>query len=188
MLLPYDQAMRFVEGYKAVLLRVLADTRTPLTESIEQDLINARALADADPQLVSAALDGLAAENAAVEPTVVAAIGTLRLGQWIYLRHGKTFAVFLDKSNQNAYAVRALTTPLDELVDAPPFLLETGLLEFEGHFICDGLVRDPIRLGSGYRSQLNAAYTRIRQQGNFHARPAEARTSPPDVERMRPSR
>lgn len=173
MLLPYDQAMRFIDGYKAVLLRVLADAGTPLTDSIEQDLIDARALAHADPERVNAALDGLAAENETVEPTVVAAIRTLRLGQWIYLRHGKTLAVFLDKSNRNAYAVRALTTPLNELVDEPPFLLETGLIEFEGHFICDGLVRNPIRLGSGYRSQLNAAYTHIRKQGNFHARPAD---------------
>jgi hypothetical protein len=172
MLLPREQAFRFIEGYKAVLLRVLADTDTPRPGSINQDLADARALVHANPRLTDAALEKLASENEAVEPTVVAALRTLRLNQWVYLRQAKTFAVFLDKEIKSAYAVRALTTPLNELLDEPPFMLEAGLLEFEGHFICDGLVLNPIALGPGYRAQLNSAYTRIRKEGNFHARTA----------------
>lgn len=172
MLLPRDQALRFIEGYKTVLLRVLADTQTPRTASMTQDLADARALVCSDPKLIDAALVELASEGQAVEPTVVAALRTLRLNRWIYLRHGKTFAVFLDKESKSAYAVRALTTPLNELFDEPPLLLETGVLEFENHFICDGLVLNPVLVGPGYRAQLNTAYARIRKEGNFHARPA----------------
>lgn len=172
MLLPRDQALRFIEGYKTVLLRVLEYTQTPRTASLNQDLADARALVSSDPHLVDAALAELASEDHTVEPTVVAAIRTLRLKRWFYLRHGKTFAVFLDKEIKSAYAVRALTTPLNELLDEPPFLIKAGMLEFENHFICDGLVLNSVALGSGYRVQLNAAYTRIRKEGNFHARPA----------------
>lgn len=139
---------------------------------MNQDLADARALAYSDPHLIDTALAELASEDQAIEPTVVASLRTLRLDQWIYLRHGKTFAVFLDRKIKSAYAVRALTTPLNELIDEPPFLLTAGLLEFENHFICDGLVIRSIALGHGYRTQLNAAYSRIRKEGNFHARPA----------------
>lgn len=172
MLLPCDQAHRFIEGYKAVLLRILANARKRRTKSMSRDLADARALMWSEPHRLDAALVDLASENLAVEPPVVAAMRTLKLDRWIYLRQGKTLAVFLDKAIRNAYAVRALTTPLNELLDELPVLLETGLLEFEKRFICDGLVLSPTILGSNYRAEFNAAYTRIRKDGNFHAHPA----------------
>lgn len=172
MLLPREQALRFIEGYKAILLRVLSDTNTPSEGSINESLAEARTLGHAEPNLIEAAIAGLASEDKTVAPTVVAAIRSLRVSQWVYLRHTKTFAVFLDKEIKHAYAVRALTTPLNELLDEPPFAFEAGLLEFEGNFICDGLVLNPVALGPGYRSQLKTAYTLIRKAGNFHAAPA----------------
>lgn len=172
MLLPREQAFRFIDGYKAVLLRILKDTNTPTTRSINNDLTSARTLVKADRGLLEAALSELADEGNSVEPAVTLAIRSLRIEQWVYLRHTKTFAAFLDTKVENAYAVRALTTPLNELLDEPPFTFEAGLLEFEGRFICDGLVLNPIALGSGYRSQLNSAYAQLRKDGKFHARAA----------------
>ncbi|WP_369942354.1 hypothetical protein [Xanthomonas medicagonis] len=170
MLLPREQALRFIEGYKSILFRVLSDADAPRTGSINEDLATARALVHANPSLIDAAVTRLTSESDPIEPTVVAAMRTLRFRQWVYLRHTKTFAVFLDKEIKNAYAVRALTTPLNELLDEPPFIFEAGVLEFEGHFICDGLILNPIALGRGYRAELNAAYTSIRKAGNFYAR------------------
>jgi len=172
MLLPRDQALRFIDGYKAVLLRVLEDANTPTTRSINDDLASARSLVKTNRGLLEAALSELEAEGKPVEPTVASAIRSLRVEQWVYLRHTKTFAVFLDKKVENAYAVRALTTPLDELLDEPPFTFEGGLLEFEGLFICDGLVLNPVSLGPGYRSQLKSAYAQLRKAGKFHAHAA----------------
>jgi len=172
MLLPREQALRFIDGYKAVLLRILEDTNTPTTGSINDDLASARTLVKTDRGLLEAALSELEAEGKSVEPTVASAIRSLRVEQWVYLRHTKTFAVFLDKRIENAYAVRALTTPLDELLDEPPFTFEAGLLEFEGLFICDGLVLNPVILGPGYRSQLKSAYAQLRKAGKFHAHAA----------------
>jgi hypothetical protein len=172
MLLPRDQALRFINGYKPMLLRVLKNTGTPQTGDINTDLAAARALGVGNPVLFEAALSDLAASGAPVEPAVVSAIRSLQVGLWLYVRQGKTYAVFLDKEAQNAYAVRALTTPLNDLLDQPPFALETGIFRFEGYFVCDGLALNPVPLGPGYRSQLNAAYSALREAGKFHARAA----------------
>jgi len=37
-----------------------------------------------------------------VEPAVIAAIKSMKVDQWVYLRDAKTFAVFIDKRVENA--------------------------------------------------------------------------------------
>jgi hypothetical protein len=173
MLLPREQAIRFINGYKPALLRVLENTNTASTGSINDDLAAARALIVEDRNLLEVALTDLATEGAPVDPEVVSAMRSIKVGIWLYLKHTKTFAVFLDKEAKEAYAVRALTTPLNELLDEPPFALETGVFEFQGLYVCDGLALNPVALGPGYRSQLKAVYSQLRKSGHFHAR-AEA--------------
>lgn len=172
MLLPRDQALRFINGYKAVLLRVLSNAKIKTTKSIENDLVKARGLLKGEPALAEEAMAQLLAEGEGPEESVVAAIRTLRVELWLYVQHSKTYAVLLDKDASNAYAVRALTTPLNELLDEPPFAFEAGLVEFEGLYVSDGLAVSPVALGPGYRSQLKAAYSALRKTGRFHARAA----------------
>ena len=172
MLLPRDLALRFINGYKPTLLRVLANAGNKETGEINTDLTAARTLAKDNPSLIEVALASLAEEGKPVEPDVASAIRSIRVELWLYVKHTKTFAVFLDAKAENGYAVRALTTPLNELVDEPPFAFEAGIFEYEGMFVCDGLVLNPIALGPGYRSQLKAAYSLLRKSGGFHARTA----------------
>jgi hypothetical protein len=172
MLLPREQALRFINGYKPALLRVLANTGTESTGSVNDDLVAARTMVNEDRSLLESSLSNLASEGSPVEPEVAAAIRSIKVGIWLYLKHTKTFAVFLDKEVQNAYAVRALTTPLNELLDEPPFALETGVVEFQGLFVCDGLALNPVALGPGYRAQLKAIYSQLRRAGKFHERAA----------------
>jgi hypothetical protein len=172
MLLPREHALRFINGYKPVLLRVLANTKTAAKGSINDDLASARSLLKDDRGLLETALSDLAAEGSPIEADVASAIRSIKIELWMYLKHTKTFAVFLDKEVKNAYAVRALTTPLNELVDEPPFAFEAGIFEFEGVYVCDGLALNPVALGPGYRSQLKAAYSLLRKSGHFHARTA----------------
>jgi hypothetical protein len=173
MLLPREQALRFINGYKPTLLRVLKNTNTASTGPINEDLAAARTLIVEDRNLLEVALNDLASEGAPVDPEVASAMRSIKVGIWLYLKHTKTFAVFLDKEAKEAYAVRALTTPLNELLDEPPFSLETGVFEFQGLFVCDGLALNPVALGPGYRSHLKAVYSQLRKSGHFHAR-AEA--------------
>ena len=172
MLLPRDQALRFINGYKPMLLRVLANTATVESGDINSDLAAARTLGKENPALFEKALADLSAEGTPVEPSVVAAIRSLKVALWLYLRQGKNYAVFLDTEAKNAYAVRALTTPLNELLVEPPFAVEIGVFEFEGRFVCDGLALNPVALGPHYGSQLSAAYSALRKSGRFHARAA----------------
>jgi hypothetical protein len=116
MLLQREQALRFINGYKPALLRVLENTNTAVTGSINDDLATARALIIEDRNLLEIALNDLSSEGAPVDPEVVSAIRSLKVGIWLYVKHTKTFAVFMDKEAKEAYAVRALTTPLNELL------------------------------------------------------------------------
>lgn len=172
MLLPRDSALRFIEGYKSVLLRVLAEAGIPRTRSITDDLATARTHAARNPGSIERIVDELQSAEQAIDPSVAAAIKSMQVGQWVYLRHTRTFAVFLDHKLENAYEVRALTTPLNELMDEPPFAFEAGLFEYEGLYVCDGLVLSPVMLGPGYTAQFKAVYTELRRAGRLHARVA----------------
>ena len=170
MLLPREQALRFINGYRPALLRVLENTDTASTGSINGDLTAARALIVEDRNLLEVALTNLASEGVPVDPEVTSAMRSVKVEIWFYLKHTKKFAVFLDKDAKEAYAVRALTTPLNELLDEPPFALETGVFEFQGLFVCDGLILNPVSLGPGCRSELKAVYSQLRKSGHFHER------------------
>lgn len=168
MLLPRDRALQFIEGYKAVMLQVLATAGMSRTDSVTQDLANARTHAVSDPGSIDRAMQVLADRGEHVSPSVAGAIRSLKLGRWIYLRHARSFAVFLDEALENAYEVRALTTPLNELIDEPPMVFEAGLFAYEGLFVCDGIVLNPVLLGAGYEAEFKSAYTALRQGGKLH--------------------
>ncbi len=168
MLLHYNQAINFIDNYKLILLRVLANTGTAQTGNMRANLAVARALGTENPALFETALACLAVEGSPVEPSVAAAIRSLKFARWLYLRQGKRYAVFLDGAAKNAYAVHALTTPLDELLGEPPFFIETGVVAFGGRFVCDGLISSHTALGPGYRAQFGATYSALRKSGKFH--------------------
>lgn len=142
------------------------------TKSIINDLAAARTKAKDRPELIVHAIEILIATGSGIDPHVAAAVRGMKVDQWVYLRHTKTFAVFIDKKAENAFEVRALTTPLNELVDEPPLMFEAGVFEYMGLFVCDGLVLNPAALGPGYRAQFKAAYAAIRKSGRLHARAA----------------
>jgi hypothetical protein len=178
MLLPRDPALRFIEGYKSILLKVLEDTGSVRTDSITDDLASSRTQIKTQPELLIRAISSLIAKGTPLDEDVIAAVKGMKIDQWVYLRHTKTFAVFIDKEAKNAYQVKALTTPLYELVDEPPFLFEAGLFEYMGHFVCDGLAIGPIALGPGYKAQFKAAYSSIREAGRLHVRSAASQETP----------
>ncbi|TXH75635.1 MAG: hypothetical protein E6Q88_03340 [Lysobacteraceae bacterium] len=169
MLIARDSALRFIEGYKAILLRVLQHEALPRTRSLVDDLAAARSYAKGRPELIDEAISELQAIGQPVPSDVVTAVKSMKVDRWVYLRHTKAFAVFIDKEVENAYQVRALTTPLNVLVAEPPFSFEMGLFEYEGVFVCDGLALNPVALGKGYKAEFKAAYSAIRKAGRLHA-------------------
>jgi hypothetical protein len=172
MLLPRDQALRFIEGYKSVLLRVLSNFGIERTQSIVSDLATARTKTIDDSQIIEKAIADLAKQGQPVEEDIVQAIRSMKVSQWVYLRHTKSAAIFIDKDVKNAYAVKALTTPIYEVAGEPPAMFITGVFQYLGNFVCDGIVKEPVVLGPGYKAQFNLAYSEIRKAGRYHAKTA----------------
>jgi hypothetical protein len=172
MLLPRDQALRFIEGYKSALLTALKLLGVDRTSSVIADLANARAKISADPALVEKAFAELSAQGNQIDADVVQAIRSMKISEWVYLRNLSAAAIFIDKEVRHAYAVKALTTPIQDVVDGPPAMFTAGVFQFAGLYVCDGIVVNAVMLGPGYKAQFNAAYSEIRKAGRFHAKAA----------------
>jgi hypothetical protein len=170
MLLPHDEAMHFINGYKSVLLEILHSLGETPSAKVTRDLVKARDYLKEKPQLLHEAISKVNAQDESLDPLIEQAFLTMRIGRWVHLRSTKKYALMLDESLNNAYAVRALTTPLNELSGSPSSIFEAAILEYRGEFLCDGLVVNPIHIGSGLRADINNAYTKIKENGRFYKR------------------
>jgi len=173
MLLPHDQAMRFIEAYKAALLEVLAMEHIEQTGSVIENLAKARDLVAKAPDLLDGAIKRTTNQGIQIEPDVLLAIRSLRVSHWVFLRQNRISAIFIDQAVQNSYSVKALTTPLDQVVSPVPCVFKAGVFTFLGYHVCDGIIQDFVGLGPGYRSQFNAAYAQIRTAGRHHGKADE---------------
>jgi hypothetical protein len=173
-LLAPESSSRFINSYKAILLEVLRAVGHPSTNNVIQDLARARTHCTQYPDAMTTAIAMLQDSGQILDAEVVRSLGTLKVEQWVYLRHTTRYAIFLDKAVKNAYAVKALTTPIHEVVGGQAAAFETGLVEFEDQFVCDGIVMGPVFLGRGYRAQFNAVYSELRKSGNFLVKPSSA--------------
>lgn len=170
MLLPRDEALRFIENYKSVLLKALNIAGIANTDSIVGDLARARTEIIASSSLLESSIAELSTMGRQIDSDVLKAIRSMNVSQWVYLQHTKTAAIFLDKEVQNAYAVKALTTPMNQVVDAVPSMFTAGVFQYSGHFVCDGIIENPVVLGPGYKAQFKAAYSIIRKAGHYYAK------------------
>jgi len=50
----------------------------------------------------------------------------------------------------------------------PGALIVTGLLLYEGHIVCDGLISPLAWIGPSYMKNFNEALSNIRSAGNFY--------------------
>lgn len=174
MLLAPESASRFINSYKSILLEVLRAIGQSPTNNVIQDLARARKHCAVHPGAMSTATAVLQDSGQTLDAEVIRSLGTLKVEQWVYLRHTTRYAIFLDKAVKNAYAVKALTTPIHLVVGGQAAAFETGLVEFEDQFVCDGIVMGPVFLGPGYRAQFNAVYSELRKAGNFFVKPSSA--------------
>jgi hypothetical protein len=156
----------FIEGYKRFLLTVPIADRAD-QGSLLQTLVDARSRITKDPELLR---DTLAEARKAMPDLgvpVLQAIGTLRVANWVYLKETRTYAVFLDPSGESALGVRALTQRIRDLVGTSGVFLETGIVSYGGHYVCDGLVSGVVHLGRNYLRSFASAYAKLRTQGRF---------------------
>ena len=172
MLLNPVAARRFMAGYKTLLLYVHAESRLKKGNSVIAKLAAARAYLTEHPQNLNAAFLELEADKHGIEDDIANAIRSMRVDRWVYLRHTTRYAVFIDHEMTTARAVRALTDPIAAITGEPPVTFKAGVFEFDGCYVCDGIIETPVYLGPGYRATYNAGYTRLRETGHFLVAPA----------------
>ncbi|HUF73496.1 MAG TPA: hypothetical protein VMR74_11415 [Gammaproteobacteria bacterium] len=174
MILEPAEAQAFIAGYQAILLMLTAHHDTTSRRGFLASLIDGRQVLAQEPSAIEVALDKLEDKGVHVEPCVEHAVRTLRLGKWIYIRDTRYYSVFLDSESDSAFAVVGLTDRLRDLFGGSGVYVETGVVEYAGHYVCDGLFRTLASLGPNYRHSFNESYAAIRDAGRFQRRP-EAR-------------
>jgi hypothetical protein len=172
MILDPVAAQRFLAGYKAILLHVHAAHDLKKNKNVIADLGAARGYLTEHPQNLNAAFAALEADGRGIEDDIATAIRSMRVDQWVYLRHTTRYAVFIDHEITIARAVRGLTDPIAAITGKPAVTFKAGVFELNGCYVCDGLIDTPIYLGPGYRATYNAGYTRLREAGQFLVAPA----------------
>lgn len=165
-------AQRFIAGYKALLLHVHAMAKLNKGKSVIADLATARAHLTEHPQNLNAAFLELEADKRGIEDDIATAIRSMRVDHWVYLRHTTRYAVFIDHEITTARAVRALTDPIAAITGKPAVTFKAGVFEFDGCYVCDGIIETPVYLGPGYRATYNAGYAQLRKAGQFLVAPA----------------
>ena len=180
-------AQIFIDGYKHVLSMIHSLEGLKRSGSPNDRLVAARERLAREPFLLDQALESLENRRGIlVDEDVVFAIRTLDLGRWIYLRDLKHHSIFLHPDRVVGFGVVGLTQPIRDLTGGPGWLVEAGLLAYEGHFICDGLLVEAVGLGPHLRADYNQAYKELKTMGGFHvvprrgfAAPAQAQSHPP---------
>ena len=154
MVLEPKAAAEFIQGYTKVMTAIYelssAKTRRPLIEIIAA----AREQYSADRALFEKALAKLKTNAKTIIPEVLCAIQTLEVKKWVYLKDTKTYSVFVNPEADAAYAVLGLTDRIRDIAGTSGVVLETGIVKYREHYVCDGIVASPIFLGPNYRKDL----------------------------------
>jgi hypothetical protein len=68
-------------------------------------------------------------------------------------------------------AIRWLTTSIHDVIRSDGVYFKAAVFAFEGCYVCDGLIADPIFLGKNMLSEAKSALSLIKKRGRFHAKP-----------------
>lgn len=171
MVIDPQAAQIFINGYSRLLAEVhrLSNGKSGL--ALMNMLAAARDVTIASPSIVESAASKLDENGSPVPQEVVFAIKSLQLKQWVYLRDTTAYSVFLEPSGKDAYAVLGLTDRLRDILGGSGVSLRTGIVEFGGRYVCDGIVSNPVWLGSNYRKDFAALLAALKKEGKFHVSP-----------------
>ena len=162
-----QQAEAFIDGYGLVLVAVFGSTPDDAEMDLLEVLVRGREKYLADRALLDEALRNLEAHSILVPPEVEAAIRSLEVKRWFYLKDTGTYSVFIDPDEEVAYAVLGLTDRIRDILGGTGALVEIGLVKYHGRYVCDGLVTSVVWLGSNYRKDLTRMLADIRARGAF---------------------
>ena len=164
-------AQTFIHGYSRLLAKIYTLSKGKAGIEVLQMLAAGRDVAIATPSIIASAASELEHSGKPVSLEVIGALRSLQLKQWVYLRDSTAYSVFLDPSGNDAYAVFGLTDRLRDILGGTGAYLRTGVVEFGGRFVCDGIVSNCVWLGTNYRKQFAAHLATIKKMGSFRVSP-----------------
>jgi hypothetical protein len=166
MILDERSAAVFIDGYRQLLLEICGPSGGNV--KLLERLVDGRKKLMSDGSLLDGALSRIRTQAQSVDDAVVAAAASLQVNSWVYLRDTRRYSLFLEPAGKVAYGALGITEPIKELVGGAGALIETGLLLYDGHIVCDGLISSLVWIGPSYRRSYNEALSNIRSAGNFY--------------------
>lgn len=163
-----DAAAHFIEEYKRFLGEVERLTDSAQDAPLLDRLTIARNAAGEDQGLRERALASLEDCGRALASDVLASVKSLRFERWIFLKDTRAYSVFVQLDGAQAYGVLGLTQPVRHIVGQSGVVMTTGVVEYQGRYVCDGLIGGSlVWLGPGYKRNLNARLAELRKSGEF---------------------
>ncbi len=166
MILDERSAAVFIDGYRKLLLEICGAAGENL--KLLERLVDGRKRLISNAALLDDAQSRIHAQEQHIDETVVAAARSLQVRSWVYLRDTRRYSVFMEPAGIYAYGAVGITDPINELIGGAGALIETGLLQYAGRGVCDGLISSLTRLGPSYKRSFNEAVSEIRSAGNFY--------------------
>ena len=158
-------AATFIRNYKALLLHI-AERAQSSSGVLDRMHIGRKAVLE-KPALLESAQMALKGTPDAIDEDFVEALTTLQVKHWVYLRDTRSHSIFIESSGTAAYAVLGLTNKIRDIIGGIGAYIETGLVRFRGHYLCDGLISQVVWLGPNYKRDFNATLRTLRSEGQF---------------------
>jgi hypothetical protein len=166
MILDGRSAAVFINGYQKLLQEICGPTGGNV--KLLERLVEGRKKLMSDVSFLDDAVSRIHDQGQQVDETVVAAATSLQVKSWVYLRDTRRYSIFMEPAGILAYGAVGITNPIKELLGGSGALVETGLLLYDGHIVCDGLISPLAWIGPSYKRSFNEALSNIRSAGNFY--------------------
>jgi len=92
---------------------------------------------------------------------------SLRLTQWVYLKDTTKYSIFIDLEENAAYAVVGLTDRIRNILGGAAVTFRTAVVEYQGKYVCDGILESHTWLGPNYKRDFNAKFSELKREGRF---------------------
>lgn len=135
-------AQVFISGYQAILFNLTGPRKTATRRDFLARLVDGRRQLAEEPSRLDVVLKEIRAKRFHVPLQVEQTIRTLRVGNWIYLKDTRYYSVFLDSNVEWGLGVAGLNDRLRDIVGGSGVFMKTGVVEYGGRYVCDGLIED----------------------------------------------
>jgi hypothetical protein len=121
----------------------------------------ARSSLEENPALLERAADALAEHDGEVPSEILGAVRGIRLRCWVYLRDTTAYSIFIDPQEREAFGVVGLTNRVRDILGGSAVAFRTGVVEFRGRYVCDGLLQSHVWLGANYKREYAALLRKV---------------------------